>query len=155
MKPFIELFLLGVTTPIRLACDIASGIAEGISWHRAIPVANIRHCEIASDFLPTLSCAYRIGRPVRVIAKSVAGDVHLVIRPDDWTNNVYLRFKTKELLRIATCNNLFRRQDTLMHNYLVCMTWDHVIFAREIVANPKHNNNIRVTPKEREAFFNN
>jgi hypothetical protein len=30
MKPFIELFLLGVATPIRLACDIISGVADSI-----------------------------------------------------------------------------------------------------------------------------
>jgi hypothetical protein len=152
MKPFIELFLLGVTTPIRLACDIASGIAEGISWHRAIPVANIRHCEIASDFLPTLSCAYRIGRPVRVIAKSVMGPVHLVIRPHDWTDTVFLRFEQKVSLRAATWKDILRGKDTPIENNLICVDPDFLEFSRRIAVEPNYDYKVVLTPEERAIF---
>jgi len=124
MKPFIELFLLGVTTPIRLACDIASGIAEGISWHRAILVANIRHCEFEDDFIPTISCAYKINHPVRVIAESVMGPVHLVIRPHDWTDTVFLRFEQKVSLRAATWRDILLGKDTPIENNLICVDAD-------------------------------
>jgi len=121
MNPFCEIFFLGITTPIRLVCDVVSGIAEGISWHLATEIARITHCEIPSNVIPTISCAHRIGRTVKVLAESITGPVHLIVRPDDWTDTVFPQFKQKELLRIATWRELLCGQETPIEHHLICV----------------------------------
>ncbi|NTV22280.1 MAG: hypothetical protein HGB03_01785 [Candidatus Yonathbacteria bacterium] len=156
MNPFSELFFLGITTPIRLVCDVVSGITEGISWHLATEIAHIPHCEIPSDVIPTISCAYRIGRPVKVIAESVTGPVHLVVRPNDWIETVFRRFKKKEVLRIATWKNLFRGQETSIKNHLICVSQTHLKLFRETITRPRGiYDTPRVTDEERVLFLEN
>jgi hypothetical protein len=116
MEPFIKLFLLGVTTPIRLACDIISGVAEGLVWYGTVEGASIKHCESDGDFLPTISCAHRIKRPVKVVVESVVGPVHLIIHPDDWIDEIGVQFRIKRRLRAATWRDIFLGKDTPIPN---------------------------------------
>jgi len=154
MEPFVRLFFLGITTPIHLVCDVISGIAKGVSWHLAVKVADVCHCESPEDFIPTISCAYKINRPVKVIAESVTGPVHLVVRPDEWIDDVFPRFIQKESLRVATWEDILRGRDTQVENNLMCMSETSLEFFREMSTQPRGMyDNPRVTEEERTLFF--
>ncbi|NTV44243.1 MAG: hypothetical protein HGA67_00930 [Candidatus Yonathbacteria bacterium] len=110
MKPFISLLLLCVTTPVRLLCDVASGIAEGVSWHLAEDCSGVSTLDYVYPRLVRAGLVYaqKIGRPVRMMI----GGAPLLIHSNDTHERVWDRYQKRLSLQDEQCTYLFRGKNT-------------------------------------------